>query len=275
MAGKLKPFTIRQILRWADLHHARTGRWPNTRTGPILDQPDRTWLAVETALIKGSCGLPGGSSLYRLLKARRRINDARMAVPDLTLDQVMRWVDSHFAITGEWPYCGAGPVLDCPEVSWITIDRRMRRGGLSLPRGTTLARWLREARDVWDGGKPRLTRRLVLDWARQHFNYYGRWPVTNSGPVLGHPEENWAAIDVGLRNQRRGCPETTSLCRILREEFGDEYDAHIGLPNMAKKRREPRRISTRRQRRRKDAARRRRKKPVPRRRKKPVPRRKR
>ena len=246
MPGIKKPLTISQILQWADWHHLRTGQWPTTRSGFILDQPDRTWLAVETALIKGTCGLRGGSSLHRLLKARRRIPDPRMVVPELTLKHIQQWADSHRTITGQWPHRESGLVLDCPRISWTTIERRMKSGRLSLPRGTTLTRWLRKARSVCDGGKPLLTKRLVLDWAQKHFNRLGRWPVTKSGPVHRHPEENWATIDVALRNQRRGFPEKSSLSRLLREHFGVEYDAHIGRLKPAPKRRETLFISVRR-----------------------------
>jgi hypothetical protein len=230
MKGKRETLTIAQILKWADLHQLRTGEWPTSRTGPILDQPDRTWESVQTALIKGTCGLPGGSSLHQLLVAKRRAKDPRLTVPDLTLPQVLKWVDSHWARTGRWPHRDDGSVADCPQISWGTIDRRMRRGELLLPRGTTLATWLRDVRGVWDGGKPMLTEKLVIKWAKDHYARFGRWPVTLSGDLYNRPDENWAAIDVGLRNQRRGFPYRTSLSQLLRKHFGDDYDKHVGTP---------------------------------------------
>lgn len=243
MAAPLKPLSISEILKWADLHHQRTGKWPNSRTGRILDQPDRTWEAVQTALAKGTCGLSGGSSLHRLLRKHRKIFDSRIVMPELSLKEILRWADAHYAIKGQWPFRDYGAVISCPQITWATIDDRLSKGKLGLPRGTTLVRWLRDVRNVWDGGKPRLTEQLVLKWAREHFNRTGRWPVTMSGALHNHPSENWAAIDVGMRNQRRGFPYRTSLSRLLRKHFGERYVQNIGMPRARVKRREPRRIT--------------------------------
>lgn len=243
MARPLKPLTVAQILQWADWHQLRTGRWPTSRSGVILDQPDRTWESVQTALIKGTCGMAGGSSLHKLLQEHRGIKDPRMVMPDLALKDVLHWADSHHSITGDWPHRDFGSVIDCPQISWATIDDRMSKGHWGLPHGMTLARWLRDARGVWDGGKPKLTEKLVLRWAQEHFDRFGRWPVTLSGPLFNHPDENWAAIDVGMRNQRRGFPQRTSLSQFLRDNFGASYDKNIGMSMERPKRREPRRIT--------------------------------
>jgi hypothetical protein len=242
MKGVQKPLTIEMILQWADLHHVRTGRWPTSRCGPILDQPDRTWEAVQTALVKGICGLRGGSSLRQLLRARRRIDDPRRVMSGISRAQVLAWVDSHRVRTSSWPTRDAGPVADCPSISWSTIDRRLRAGELGSPRGTTLSKWLREVRGVWDGGKPRLTPHLVFKWATEHYDRFGRWPVTMSGPLVNHPEENWAAIDVAMRNARRGYPIRTSLSKLLRERLGAQYESHIGSPKDPSRPSQPRRV---------------------------------
>jgi hypothetical protein len=73
VAPKRSELTTNQILEWADHYHSRTGQWPNTRSGPILDVPGNTWLAVDMALRHGHRGLPGGSSLGRLLFERRGV----------------------------------------------------------------------------------------------------------------------------------------------------------------------------------------------------------
>jgi len=66
---KFPPMLLeQQILTWARKHHALTGRWPTTKSGPIAAAPGETWSAVETALYRGRRGLPSGLSLARLLK---------------------------------------------------------------------------------------------------------------------------------------------------------------------------------------------------------------
>src|SRR5262245_9318480 len=64
------PYTEEEILAWADSHLQRTGRWPTQHSGPVLDAPGETWYAVQMALSHGSRGLPGGTTLARLLAER-------------------------------------------------------------------------------------------------------------------------------------------------------------------------------------------------------------
>lgn len=63
--------TPKQILLWADQHHERFETWPTYRSGKIIDAAGETWNAVDLALIQGLSGLPGGSSLAKLLAERR------------------------------------------------------------------------------------------------------------------------------------------------------------------------------------------------------------
>src|SRR5262249_54787237 len=61
------------ILRWARRHRRRTGRWPTAASGPVARAPGETWQAVDTALRAGRRGLPGGSSLVKLLPRPRLV----------------------------------------------------------------------------------------------------------------------------------------------------------------------------------------------------------
>jgi hypothetical protein len=61
------PLTVDQILAWADEYRARTGRWPSASSGPVGGVPGENWHATDQALAQGLRGLPGGSSLSRLL----------------------------------------------------------------------------------------------------------------------------------------------------------------------------------------------------------------
>ena len=65
---------MRLILRWADAYFKLHGVWPKRDSGPI-EGAEATWCGVDSALVKGSRGLPGGSSLARLLKEQRAMTD--------------------------------------------------------------------------------------------------------------------------------------------------------------------------------------------------------
>lgn len=73
-APKNSRLSVRQILRWADLHHAHFGIWPRWNSGPVRDSPGELWRRIDCALTQGTRGLPGGSSLLELLKAHGRVS---------------------------------------------------------------------------------------------------------------------------------------------------------------------------------------------------------
>ncbi len=64
--------SVGQVRRWADSYFVRHGKWPTASSGPIDGAPGETWHNVDQALRQGVRGLPGGSSLFKLLRARRR-----------------------------------------------------------------------------------------------------------------------------------------------------------------------------------------------------------
>jgi hypothetical protein len=70
------PFTVRQILAWADAYHDRTGSWPTVRSGRVGFSTQVTWQIIDSALRTGQRGLPGGQSLAILLRDRRRASRA-------------------------------------------------------------------------------------------------------------------------------------------------------------------------------------------------------
>ncbi len=56
------------ICERANAHKERTGSWPTETSGQIVDAPEETWKAMQVALYQGRRGLPGGSTLPRLLE---------------------------------------------------------------------------------------------------------------------------------------------------------------------------------------------------------------
>ncbi len=55
-------------MEWAKAHYASTGRWPSTQDGTVSQSPEETWSAIAQAIRHGYRGLPGGSSLAKLLR---------------------------------------------------------------------------------------------------------------------------------------------------------------------------------------------------------------
>ncbi|HEY7311392.1 MAG TPA: hypothetical protein VH643_18670 [Gemmataceae bacterium] len=129
------PLTVKQILTWAKAHRIRTGRWPHAGTGPIRDAPQETWRGVNSALMKGHRGLPGGSSLFKLLKEHCGHSHEKAR---LTVGQVLTWMECHRRRTGRWPVATSGTVLDAPRENWLTLDAALRHGSRGLPAGLSL-----------------------------------------------------------------------------------------------------------------------------------------
>jgi hypothetical protein len=90
MARRKPPLTVEQILAWADAHHARTGRWPTARTGPVPEAPGEVWRNLDAALYRGGRGLPGGGSLARLLHQHRGYGGHGWAAWTVAEDEVVR-----------------------------------------------------------------------------------------------------------------------------------------------------------------------------------------
>jgi hypothetical protein len=64
--------TVDQILEWADEYFATRGRWPGVHSGGIARTRGETWRKVNLALCRGDRGLPGRTSLARLLETHGR-----------------------------------------------------------------------------------------------------------------------------------------------------------------------------------------------------------
>src|SRR5437764_14580924 len=96
------PLTIAQILAWADAFHARCGRWPGVLDGPVADGVGLKWAGVNSALVQGSCGLDGGTTLSQLLVEQRGHRNIKR-LPPLTEAAILAWADEHHQRTGAWP----------------------------------------------------------------------------------------------------------------------------------------------------------------------------
>jgi hypothetical protein len=145
----LSRLTIKQILAWADAFHEQTGEWPSKTPSPqtIEGTLDERWASLDSALRKGQRGLPGGSSLARLLAKHRGVrNPSRL--PRLTLSKILAWADAYHVKTGEWPKCSPQIIEGMPGEKWSSVDHALYTGTRGLPGGSSLARLLAKYRGV-------------------------------------------------------------------------------------------------------------------------------
>src|SRR5262249_3292763 len=67
-----------QVWGWAQSPRRRTGAWARVKAGAVRGAPGETWNGIDRSLTRGRRGMPGGSSLYRLLQQHRGQNKAKM-----------------------------------------------------------------------------------------------------------------------------------------------------------------------------------------------------
>lgn len=137
----LRPYKIAEILAWADGYYRRMGRWPKHNSGPVFEAPHENWRKIDAALRMGTRGLPGGSSLTKLLIEQRGIRSCGHR-PPLTSEQILAWADAYHAEHGRWPTKNSGPVADSGGETWAAVACAFANGGRGLTGRTTLAKLL-------------------------------------------------------------------------------------------------------------------------------------
>jgi len=219
--------TEAQVLAWADALHARTGRWPTALSGRITGALGENWRNVDACLRRGGRGLPGGSSLARLLADRRGRRNHK-ALPHLTLKQILAWADQYHRAQGAWPNRDAGAISGSHGESWSKVVAALEQGCRGLPSGWSLPRLLaryRGVRNIHD--LPRLTEKQILAWADAHHEEAGRWPTYNSGAIPGSGGETWMAVHMALTQGNRGCPGGSSLTSLLARRRGLRHSKRL------------------------------------------------
>jgi len=212
--------SIEQILQWADAHYAAFGVWPGIRSGAIPGAGGDTWQRVEVALSLGARGLPGGSSLAKLLQEARGKRN-RKHLPPLSDSQILKWAIEHRSRTGKWPTARSGEVVGAPGETWAAVHHALASGLRGHPGGTTLVKLLQTHLGIRNPRRPPpLTEAQILQWAADYRARNGKWPSSASGEILGAPGETWDAVDGAICRGLRGLPGGSSLAQLLQEKRG-------------------------------------------------------
>lgn len=223
----LPNFTVQKILKWCDEFHKRTKTWPHHDSSPHKPIPGSsgdTWNAVDSALRSGRRGLPGGSSLARVLSDHRGVPNPADR-PQLTVNQILAWADACHQRTGRWPTRSdtRDVIPGSQGDTWGSVFTALAVGLRGLSGGTTFAELLAEHRGMRNvGDLPRLTVKKILSWADAFHNETGRWPnkMCVSQEVPGTSGERWQNIAHALEVGTRGLPGGSSLAQLLAKHRG-------------------------------------------------------
>jgi hypothetical protein len=220
----LPHLSVEQIPRWADAHRDRTGRWPSHGSGPVHEAPGERWSQINRALAHGNRGLPGGSSLARLLAESRGVRPLKF-LPPLTVEEILAWADSHRQRCGEWPTRYSGAIPEAPGESWEAVAEALYNGRRGMARDT-LARLLARHRGRRNRkATPTLRVADILVWADRYRARTGQWPMPTCGAIPEAPGETWAAVHGALCRGTRGLTGRSSLYQLLREHRGVDRSA--------------------------------------------------
>jgi hypothetical protein len=187
--------------------------------------PAETWPAINTALEKGVRGLQGGSSLIRLLAAKRGVRN-RMALPPLPIKQILKWCDEFHKKAGTWPKNSSMPGKHIPGSNgdtWLAVDSSLRAGRRGLPGGSSLAMLLAEERGVRNiHDLPRLTIDQILKWADAFKRSTGRWPKLDDwrDAIPSTGGETWGNVFQAVANGLRGLPGGFTFWELLTKRRG-------------------------------------------------------
>jgi hypothetical protein len=141
---------------------------------------------------------------------------SQIALPKLTVEQVLAWADAHHRQTGKWPHLESGKVYEQPSETWNAINCALYAGYRGFRGGVTLAQLLIKHRGIRSHrALPKLTIRRILAWADAYHEQTGQWPNFRSGPVEGSGGESWLTIERALQHGSRGLPGGWSLARFL------------------------------------------------------------
>jgi hypothetical protein len=116
----------------------------NVNSGPVATAASESWANLDQALRIGLRGLPGNTTLAKLLAKEREVRNV-VSLPALNVTQILTWAASYYERTACWPTANSGTVPDAPGETWRAIDGALRKGARTLPGGSSLAHLLKES----------------------------------------------------------------------------------------------------------------------------------
>lgn len=189
-----------------ELDQLRTSLGGQTGGGKRIKLPANIVLDVPRCLLKD----------FEQAFVVRTVNRTTEA-PNLTIDQVLAYIDTFYERYGKWPMVTSEPV-DGMTFGWKSLDSYLRAGLRGLPSGLSVANVLEKYRGVQNIYNQRpLTVKWIVKEMRRHNELTGHYPTQASGKI--HlTGETWAGVEIALARCIRGIEEKSSIAK-LREQY--------------------------------------------------------
>lgn len=213
----VKPdLTEEMIIEAAQKYLDREGKLPSAVSGDATADfgfPE-TWVSVNQNLTAGYRGLPGGSSIPKLL-IKHGLKDTK---PDLTEAAILHAAQEFKTRTGQLPETRDGDAtadFGFPE-TWAAVDSALQGGYRGLSGNSSLSKLL--IAHGLKSEKPDLTEEGIIEAARKCIMRTGELPSENRADDatadFGFPE-TWKSVGGALRSGLRGLSSGTTLSKLL------------------------------------------------------------
>lgn len=124
--------TVMRIKGWIKSFHKTHGEWPNNTSGKAHGASSPTWGQINRALSQGLRGLPGGSSLAKVVADVRGVAYRH---EELTEDYICELAKKHKDKYGAWPSQKSGKI-DGTNYTWKQIDGSLTQGARQLKKSS-------------------------------------------------------------------------------------------------------------------------------------------
>lgn len=226
------------ILDWIKQYIDVHGKKPNRTSGIIEPVSEEykgiTWTIINTALEVGTRGLPGGSSLAKLIDNKMGIANP-MNLPSLNEELIINWVTQFINTHKEKPLRSSGVIefasADHKGITWLAVDSALKRGRRGISGKSSLASLIAKTFSFKNHmNLSPLTEEMIVGWVTQYIDIRGEKPTQNSG-ILDFVSEaykgiTWLAINTALDKGGRELLGGSSLAKLI--------EKHLGIKNRTK-----------------------------------------
>jgi hypothetical protein len=142
-------------------------------------------------------------------------------LPQLSIDQVLKWADAYRELHGRWPNARSGAIEGSNDETWGLVDSALRNGHRGIKSGGSLSQLLHKRRNVHSARlAPKLTIPKILRWVDAYYRANHKWPTARHNLIPDSGGETWARVDSAMKEGLRGLSGGTTLARLLGKERG-------------------------------------------------------
>lgn len=234
----LPVLSAKLILDWVKQYIDVHGKKPHRTSGVIEPVSEEhkgiTWTIVNTALEVGTRGLPGGSSLAKLIDNKMGIANP-MNLPPLSEKLIVNWVAQFIDIHKEKPLRSSGVIEfasgEHKGITWFAVDSALKRGKRGISEKSSLASLIEKNFSLKNHmNLSPLTEELIISWVVQYMDIHGKKPGQGSGEIEFVSEAykgiTWLAVNTALDKGGRGLSGGSSIAKLI--------EKHLRIKNRTK-----------------------------------------